>query len=215
MEPEFWRSRWDEGKIGFHAPDPHQDLEAFGDRWLGDGPRRVLVPLCGKSVDLWWLAERGHQVVGVELIPKAVDALFAERGVATEREIVGPYTLIRGGGVEVLVGDALRLPEASLAPFDRVWDRAALVALPPEMRAAYVASVQAVTAPSAAVLLNTFEYDPSVMQGPPFSVPEHEVLGHYEGWSFEVLALREEAPRAAPVGGPAPRFQSRTSLIRR
>jgi thiopurine S-methyltransferase len=78
VEPEFWHQRWRTGQIGFHQSSPHPFLE----RWWPtlDVPRggRVYVPLCGKSLDMVWLAVRGHAVVGSELSPIAVAEFFGE-----------------------------------------------------------------------------------------------------------------------------------------
>ena len=76
-----WHDSWAEGRTGFHRPDVHPQLLAHAARWLGAGSARVLVPLSGKTDDIGWLLDQGHEVVGVELVPQAVNELHAGLGV--------------------------------------------------------------------------------------------------------------------------------------
>jgi len=185
MQPDFWISRWQEGRTGFHQDAVHDHLLRFGDRFLGGGPHRVLVPLCGKTHDLDWLADQGHEVVGVELSEVAVAAVMERLGGA-EADTLGPYSRHRSGRVTMLRGDVLAATPDLVGPVDRIWDRAALVALPPSMRPAYAATLRALLRPGGLLLQNSFSYDQATMDGPPFSVPDDEVATHYP-WPTEVL----------------------------
>jgi len=157
----------------------------------------VLVPLCGKSLDLAWLADRGHQVVGVELSDIAVNAVFEEsRRARTVRE-AGRLRFHESPGLTVVEGDFFDVTAGDVGTFDRVWDRAAMIALPPELRSRYVGHLQELVRPGGRVLLQTLEYDPSVMGGPPFSVPEDEVRMRYQGAQVERLD-REDVLAAEP-----------------
>ncbi len=174
MEPEFWIERWSQGQTAFHRDGVHPDLLAHQDWFLDGASHRVLVPLCGKSHDLPWLAARGHHVVGTEISPIAARAVFEEHGLTPSVEPRGAHTVFCAGRVEIWCGDHFALP-TGVGPFDRVWDRAALVAVEPGRRAAYVAHTAAVAGPQADVLLNVLNYDPAVMSGPPFPVRPEEV----------------------------------------
>ncbi|RYE88907.1 MAG: thiopurine S-methyltransferase, partial [Myxococcales bacterium] len=89
MEHEFWQSRWREGRIGFHEAEGSPRLRE-GLAWLtGERPGAVLVPLCGKSVDMRVLAGTGQRVVGVELAEPAAQAFFDEWGVTPEIDTHG------------------------------------------------------------------------------------------------------------------------------
>lgn len=179
MDEGFWAERWQQGQIGFHQNDVHEDLLKQAEGWLAGGPKVVLVPLCGKSVDLPWLAAQGHAVIGVELIEAAVEALFAPFGPGAVVEDLGPYrrwTHPAAPRLTVLQGDCLLLGavRARLPAIDRVWDRAALVALDAPRRALYAATLIE-AAPGADVLLNVFDYGPDLSQGPPHSVQAAEL----------------------------------------
>ena len=190
MHAEFWLSRWEEGRTGFHREDVHADLIRFEDRFLGDGPHRVLVPLCGKTLDLAWLASRGHTVVGVELSPVAAAALFEQAGLTPTKTEDGPFTRWTAGSITILQGDVFEATPERVGPIDRIWDRAAIVALDPPRRERYAATVRALLPSGGLILQNAFAYDQSQMDGPPFAVPEDEIAAHYAGWD-RTLLLRE------------------------
>lgn len=185
MEHDFWLTRWQDGRTGFHQDAVHDHLLRFGDRFLAGGPHRVLVPLCGKTHDLDWLAAQGHEVVGVELSPTAVAAVVERLGEAAV-DTLGGFVRSRVGRVTLLCGDVLGATPELLGPVDRIWDRAALVALPPSMRDAYTATLRALLRPGGVLMQNSFSYDQAKMDGPPFSVPDDEVARHYP-WPTEVL----------------------------
>jgi thiopurine S-methyltransferase len=172
MKADYWLERWQAGHIGFHRADANPRLVANHQRALGETVR-VLVPLCGKSVDLEWLVVRGHDVVGVELSELAAQAFFAERGFAPERNQVGAFIEYRYGGVAILVGDFFAATPEALGYFDGAYDRAALIALPADLRARYVAHLPTLLAPKARLLLVTLHYD--AQGGPPFDVSPDEV----------------------------------------
>ncbi|MFN7131169.1 MAG: hypothetical protein ACK4N5_03750, partial [Myxococcales bacterium] len=175
MDPSFWQNRWREGRIGFHLPHPNPQLVAHAGQLPPSS--RVLVPLCGKSVDLGWLAARGHPVVGVELVESAAQAFFAEAGLTPERQEDGPFVRYRAGGVEIFTGDFFATDPRRLGTFDAAFDRAALIALPGELRIRYAAHLRTLLAPGAVMLLVTIEAD--APGGPPFAVPEVEVRTLY------------------------------------
>ena len=60
-----WIERWREGRTGWHEVDGSALLRRHWPRLVRGS--RVLVPLCGKSVDMLWLASQGLEVTGVEL----------------------------------------------------------------------------------------------------------------------------------------------------
>ncbi len=179
---ERWITAWKEGRTNFHLSSVNPQLERAADRFLAGGPHRVLVPLCGKTLDLEWLADRGHEVVGAELSDIAVSAVFEHAG-RTPTVEAGEPALHRTPGLSVFLGDFFaitpeRLRAALGGPPTRVWDRAAMIALPPELRERYVEHLERL-APGAVVLLDTLSYDQAVMSGPPFSVDPEEVRARY------------------------------------
>lgn len=207
MDREFWETRWREGRTAFHQAEANPRLGAHWSE-LGLPPGApVWVPLCGKTLDMHWLVERGHPVIGAELSELAIRDFFAEAGQEPEWSGLGAFRVARAGDVTVLCGDVFDLDEpggegarALLAEVVAAYDRAALVALPPALRARYAEATARWLPACREVLLLTFEYDQAEMEGPPFSVPRDEVERLYRG-AFAVRELARSEPAPAP-----PRF---------
>lgn len=179
VEADFWHNRWENNQTGFHLDEVNSHLK---DNWISlklKAGARVFVPLCGKSLDLIWLAAQGYQVVGIELSPLAVEAFFAENNLTVERNHVAGIECWQSGNISLFCGDFFALTPEILGQVDAVYDRASLVALPPAMRQDYAAKLTEL-AQFAPKLLVTLEYEQSKMDGPPFSVSENEVRALYE-----------------------------------
>ncbi len=207
MHPEFWNERWRNRQIGFHQSAPHPFLERWWPSLAVTPGSRVYVPLCGKSLDMVWLAVRGYSVVGSEISKLAVEEFFGEHQhhqgdvQVTTR---GSFSVHRAGHYELLQGDALQLTPDLLGPVHAAYDRAALVALPPSMRESYADSFAQLMPTGSRTLLVAFEYAQQIKEGPPFSVEPDEVQRLY-GDAFHVEVLEriniiDESPRFAAAG---------------
>lgn len=192
MNPDFWRQRWREGRIGFHQDRPTpQLLEHWPALALSLGSQ-VFVPLAGKSLDLVWLAAQGHRVLGVELSPLAVAQFFAEHGLTPQVHDSRYGRHYRAGDIELICGDVFGLDADVLADGAAVYDRAALIALPPPLRRRYVHELHALLPAGCRGLLITLEYPQHEKQGPPFAVAEAEVRDLYgRDWHVETLERRD------------------------
>ena len=143
-----------------------------GLKWGRREGASVLVPLCGKSLDMCWLAEQGHRVVGLEISPLACEAFFAALGVEPRIEAVGALRSLSAGPYRVLQGDFFAAGAEDVGPVTAFYDRAALVAMPPAMQPVYVRRLLSLLAPGAVGLVNGLEYPPEAMDGPPFCIGE-------------------------------------------
>lgn len=181
MQPDFWHERWKNNQIGFHQAEINLHLQQFWPSLAIAPGSRVFVPLCGKSGDMLWLRAQGYQVVGVELSPLAVRAFFAENSLQSKAVAHDRFDVLEADGIRLYCGDFFDLAAQDLAGVSAVYDRASLIALPPEMRPAYARHMRQLLAPGARTLLVAFEYPQQEMQGPPFSVQEAEVRALYEG----------------------------------
>ncbi len=191
MEHSFWHDKWHKKEIGFHQLQPHDMLVAELPKLHLPEGTRIFVPLCGKTLDIGWLLAQGFQVAAAELSEIAVAELFTEMDVTPEISDQAGMKCYQAPGLMVWVGDIFALTADLLGPVDVVYDRAALVALPAEMRKQYTAHIKDITA-EAPQLLITFEYDQSVIPGPPFSIPTEEVKAHY-GASHTITELHRES----------------------
>ncbi|MDU9401248.1 thiopurine S-methyltransferase [Pseudomonas sp. zfem004] len=202
MEPAFWHKRWADNQIGFHQPQVNPYLQAH---WPALGlavGAQVLVPLCGKSLDLLWLAAQGYRVLGVELSRRAVEDFFAEHGLEAEVSQRGAFEVWRCGEIELWCGDIFALNAEDVAGCTGLYDRAALIALPPRMRERYMALLDDLL-PTAKGLLVTLDYDQLLIDGPPFSVGDAEVRAGFSGWQVDEVEGREilgESPKFMKAG---------------
>jgi len=188
MDISFWHERWKQNEIGFHQAGFNSHLQEFWPSLGLPAAGRVFVPLCGKSRDLLWLRAQGHDVLGVEVSPIAVSDFFQENRLTCEVTRRDPFEVWAADGLTVLCGDFFALTPDWLAGMHAVFDRASLIALPPDMRARYAAHLAAILPPAVTILLITMEYPAGGMQGPPFSVDESEVKALYEK-HFKVTSL--------------------------
>ncbi len=179
MEPDFWHQKWEANVIGFHKDEANPLLVSNIEALVLSADSRVFVPLCGKTLDIAWLLSQGHRVVGVELSAIAVNQLF--EGLQLEPSIIekGKLTRYSADNIDIYVGDIFDLTKMELSDVDAIYDRAAFVALPADMRKRYSRHLITIT-DSAPQLLVTFEYDQSVMKGPPFSTTNLEINQHYQ-----------------------------------
>lgn len=197
MDAKFWYQVWEQGRLGFHQTRPNPQLVQFWPQVVaathGRGP--VLVPLAGKSKDMLWLREQGHEVVGVELSEIAVQDFFAENDLTAVSEPFGAFTRYRSQpeGLELWCGDFFELTGEMMREvgITAVYDRAALIALPPQMRPAYGQQMARILPPHTPILLLAIEYEQAEMSGPPFSVSDAEIRQNY-GEAFHLTHLRQQ-----------------------
>jgi thiopurine S-methyltransferase len=202
MDAAFWHQRWQDNLIGFHQADINPHLQSFWPR-LGLNPGdAVFVPLCGKSRDMLWLGAR-HPVLGVELSPIAVEAFFAEAGLVPRHGQECGFSVCEADRLRLLCGDFFDLVPQQLEAVRGVYDRGALVALPPQLRGRYVERLNDLLPAATAMLLVTMEYPQAEMPGPPFAVEEAEVHRLFaDRWSIEPVYEQD-------VLATEPRFRQR------
>jgi thiopurine S-methyltransferase len=203
MRKEFWLERWERSEIGFHQDEINPYLLRHWQELPSSRGGEVFVPLCGKSLDMVWLRQQGSFVLGVELSSIAVKDFFHEQGKSPERVSGGRFDNYIADGICLACGDFFDLSKEDMAQVSAVYDRASLVALPPDMRERYARHLVAILPPSTQILLVTFDYPQAEMQGPPFAVSVNEVealYGKYAG--IRLLAQEDALPQN-------PRFQQR------
>lgn len=190
MEHDFWHDRWESNRIGFHEDQPNPLLTEHFPALSIQQDGRIFVPLCGKTLDIGWLMSHGYRVAGAELSELAIQQLFDELGLDPAISDLGKLKRYSADGIDIFVGDIFKLTPTLLGPVDAVFDRAALVALPAETRAAYAPHMADITG-RAPQLLVTFEYDQSRLDGPPFAVGSEEVKQRY-GHSYALSTLARD-----------------------
>ncbi|HSH73295.1 MAG TPA: thiopurine S-methyltransferase [Methylophilaceae bacterium] len=191
MEASFWYNKWQHGEIAFHQNNANPLLvEHFEALNLAKGSR-VFLPLCGKTLDISWLLAGGYRVVGAELSKIAIDELFQSLGLKPEIAKAGELIHYSAKDIDIYVGDIFELSAQTFGVVDAIYDRAAIVALPAGIRKQYATHLLSITH-AAQQLIITYEYDQSLVDGPPFSVNQAELKQHYSAsYSLTALETRE------------------------
>jgi thiopurine S-methyltransferase len=192
MDKDFWLQRWERAETGFHQDDVNPHLARHWNTLAAAPGSTVFVPLCGKSLDMVWLRKNGHPVIGVELSPLAVEAFFAEQGISPSSSSTAHFRQCEAEGIRILCGDFFDMTPADLDGAVTVFDRASLVALPPDMRQRYARHMLHILPQGARTLLVTFQYDQTLMGGPPFAVTPEEVHALYGAGAHVELLERAD-----------------------
>jgi thiopurine S-methyltransferase len=184
-----WIQRWKDGEIGWHRDQVNSKLVEFVDCLQLNRGDTVFVPLCGKSADMLYLLEQGFKVIGVELSQLAIEQFFDENNLAYTACQLDGLTVYQGKNIALYCGDYFALDHSVLKSVSAVYDRAALIALPIDLRAKYVRHLYSIISKDCRVLLLTLNYPQSQMGGPPFAVNKDEVVSLF-GKGFECQQLQ-------------------------
>ncbi|GAF62754.1 thiopurine S-methyltransferase [Psychrobacter sp. JCM 18903] len=197
MNAEFWHSRWQEKRIGFNQSAVNPLLMRCFEQLNVPAGSRVFVPLCGKSIDMAWLAAQGYDVVGVELVETAVQAFFAEQNISptvhqhTDNPAIKYYQgQLSGQTITLWVADIFALLSEDIGSVKAVYDKAALIALPENMRTKYSEHICKISGHAPQFII-TLTYDQSKKAGPPFSISSEKIQQYY-GDNYHISELTSE-----------------------
>jgi thiopurine S-methyltransferase len=203
MQPDFWHERWRLAQTPFHQASVESRLKQYWPELNVAPQSKVFVPLCGKSLDLLWLAQQGHSVTGVELSALAVESFLMENGIPAKRRTLGSFDVYETERLQLFCGDFFKFSPEILGEVEAVYDRAALIAWTPELRRPYVDHMAALTNSGTHTLLISVEYSQNEMKGPPFSVAADEIDALY-GKHHEIRQLGRQ-----DILANEPRFRAR------
>lgn len=191
MEKDFWLSKWEMNQIGFHQDEYNPNLMEYLPHYLTDHHSKpnVLVPLCGKTKDIIYLANHAQKIIGVELAEKACHDFFIENALQFDvQEINENVKVYRSLNIELYCGDIFNIDENVFKDIDLIYDRASLVALPQEMRTKLYQLYKKLLKNDTRLYAITFEYDQSQMQGPPFSISTNEFEEEFKNFHLKHLS---------------------------
>ena len=189
MERDFWLERWENNQIGFHQDEFSPYLI---DHWAVLGAKtgcQVFVPMAGKTKDMLWLANEKHKVLGIELSEIAVDAFFKENNLKADKSDIGKHIQYQTDDINFLCGDFFELTADDTRDVKAVFDRASMIAMPPQLRKKYADHMAKLLVSGTEILLVSMEYAGGTMSGPPFSVDEESIRALYS--DHFTIQLRE------------------------
>ncbi|WP_297895624.1 thiopurine S-methyltransferase [Shewanella sp.] len=188
MEPGFWHDKWHQQQIGFHQQDINPFLVKYWQKLALPAAAKVFVPLCGKSLDMCFLAEQGHQVIGCELNELAVQQFFSDNQLEMTKTAVGEHQHYQTEQISLYQGDIFTLPNELTQDVTAFYDRAALIAWPESMRAQYAKQLAGLLPSGSLGLLVTLDYPQEALNGPPFAVSPTWIEQHLTE-DFEIQLL--------------------------
>lgn len=203
MQITDWNERWQQNQIGFHENQPNHYLTQYISHFKLASGATIFVPLCGKSHDLKWLADQGFNVIGIECSPVAVTDFFKHHNLKADIKKADGFTVYRSGKITIYQGDFFSFNQSHLPKCDLIYDRASMVAFPEDKRSHYINHLSSWFNSDTQMLLITLFYDQSIMNGPPFSVPNKEVNNSYKQKTIKTLVFNDvidEGPRWRKVG---------------
>ncbi len=196
---QFWLDKWNQKKIGFHESEPHSLLTQFWHRLKVPNTSKVLVPLCGKSIDMMWLKRSGYNVTGIELSQTAVSSFFEENRIDVEIEFRDKNSCHIGKNLTIWEADIFNLPNIELESYKVIYDRAALIAINPLQRQRYVSVLADNMSSGCLMFLIALEYDKSLLSGPPFSLARSDVeLLYGENWNIKEVKRQATTVKDKP-----------------
>ncbi|MGZ3787820.1 MAG: thiopurine S-methyltransferase [Bacteriovorax sp.] len=193
---KFWNDRWMNNQIGFHQMRPHKSLVEFYHHLAPY--KKIFVPLCGKSLDMIFLRDKGHEVVGVEFSELAVLSFFGENNLVFEKKQVPHFTLYESTGIKIYQGDFFHLESSDLSEVEAVYDRASMVAFNYEERVRYSKHLKGIALDLKVMLSPLLDYGKIEESGPPYSVTEAELRDLY-GDEFDLVLLKAEEFSVRPT----------------
>lgn len=192
MEISYWQSRWKNGKTGWHMDYVYPPLVRLWPQLSIESGAHVLVPLCGKNLDIHWLIDQGCSVTGVDISQEALEHIIKKHPEPFTEDSSHGFSIYRSKSLVLWRGDFMKLPAGEVPPIDLIYDTKAIIALPAKMRDNYTKKLLSLAHPKTQMLIQTLEYKQSEMNGPPFSVDEQE-LKHLLGNRFTLKCIHEQS----------------------
>jgi len=195
-----WAYRWEQNLIGFHSSETDRYLLKY-ESLLLDEENSVFVPLCGKTNDMIYLADKGHDVFGCEYVQKGVHDFFSENSIEYTCEVVDlgcccvKEYKAKSKQITIYQGDFFSLSSDSVGKFEAIWDRASLIAIHPSKRQDYAEIILDLMCCHGKYLLNTTSMTGVNFTGPPYSASPNEVEELFGKFcDIKLLETTEEDP---------------------
>ncbi|MRX28461.1 thiopurine S-methyltransferase [Kangiella sp. HZ709] len=173
MDYHFWDTCWQRASQPFHLSEAHPFLRRY--LYLLDNKEKLLLPLSGKSVDPIFLAQNNIHSTSIEFNPSAIDNFIIDSELSFKRKTFEQKKCYDFGDFDIWLADFFDIETKDIGKFSQVFDRAALVALPKELRDKYIKHLKSLLQPKATILMVTMDYEEGEMSGPPFYIAQNEL----------------------------------------
>jgi len=190
MDASFWHKCWERSSLGFHQEQVHPFLLEYFDKLIKPDDKHVFVPLCGKSLDMVWLAERLN-VTGAELSEIACHDFFADKKLSYNKQCLGDFSVLSHDNLVLLQGDFFKLMPVDINSPDWIYDRAALIALPKKMQKSYANHLTSFIDKNTRLMLISLEFPEDELSGPPFPITQPQLKDFFPNCDVDLIASHE------------------------
>ncbi|XP_029637164.1 probable thiopurine S-methyltransferase isoform X3 [Octopus sinensis] len=200
-EHGYWINRWTTKNIPFHQEEMHVSLEKHLDKFIdGRNGIKIFFPFCGKCVDMKKLADKGHNIVGVDVAEQAFQEFFTDQNleytVEELKDNTGKLFASKDGKIKLYCMNMFKFSKDFEGQFNAIWDRGALEAISPKTRIRYSQVIKELLSPDCHYMIAAMQYDPSIFQGPPHNVTEEDIQNLYgDMCSIEEIDKNDNSPR--------------------
>lgn len=162
--PEFWAGRYQAGETRWDHGEASPGLVDFL-KTQSYRPGMVLVPGCGRGHDARALAKAGFDVVGLDVVPQAVEEA---------RKLAQADGLV---SIRFEQGNFFDLPPSLRGPYDWFFEHTFFCAIDPVLRDRYVETAAGLIKPGGHLLGVFYHIQPET--GPPFGTTREELLERF------------------------------------
>ncbi|MCB0272149.1 MAG: hypothetical protein KDD46_03965 [Bdellovibrionales bacterium] len=170
---DYWKKRWLSGDIGWHQNEVHPLLVKYYDAYSLRNENHFFFPLCGKTLDVDWILQKGHQVTCVEISEIAIEEIAKRLHIHWQMRTENNFTVYQHDKLTIYKGDYFDCVNLDIPPIDVVFDRGAFVAIDPKKREKY-ANIYKKLHPKKMFLV-LYRYDLNASTSPPFAFEEGEI----------------------------------------
>ncbi|XP_019849402.1 PREDICTED: probable thiopurine S-methyltransferase isoform X2 [Amphimedon queenslandica] len=185
-DSSYWNIRWTGGTTIWHKWEVDELLKKhYHFLQTGNNQSSIFVPLCGKSIDMKWLADKGHAVVGIDIVELAAQQFFTESNIPFKKLYESTDDMMK---IKFIVGDLFKCSVERIGSFDAIWDCNSIIAINPDDTKRYAKLLDSLLKSSGRILLSTYEFeDLSGRDQPPHNLPPDAVKGLFgEKYSIAV-----------------------------
>jgi len=180
---ETWIKCWDDTDTTWVLDHVHPCLPRHSKKLLGNDTtgNKILIPLCGDTLALKWLADLGNIVIGIEISEKAIQSFFKNTDIVYDVEPMnsnpdGKIFISEDRTIQIFCCDLYELNpehEPKLRNIDAIWDSASFSAVEPEERMQYGKVLRSFVVSGTTYMLETTDRTPG--QGPSYFIPKEEI----------------------------------------
>ncbi|XP_075246699.1 uncharacterized protein LOC142340123 isoform X2 [Convolutriloba macropyga] len=193
----FYDEKYSKGYSPWHMDTVNYNLLKHYNRIQPEGEplRKILVPMSGKTVDIKWLADKGHEVVAVEISQSACRQIFTRDNIPFEEidcpQVEGKLFKPVSGRIKAYCCDVFKFTKEVEGEFESVWERGAVIAFEEDLRKKYFEHVKTLVSKGCSWMSSIFQYDRNVYYNHPYCLNDDEIERVFSDGQFSYEKIDE------------------------